>query len=83
MAHRPCAIWRKKEADSGETAFMRAGSSSYFPFLIFPQRHTLIMHFVKPFSLIHKDNYSVHGTAATELVHYRTTLSTGNTSHKT
>lgn len=80
---RPRGIWRKKEAGPGETAFMRAGSSSYFPFLIFPQRHTLTVRFVEPFSLMQKENHSVPGTAASELVRCRTTLSTGNTSHET
>lgn len=52
--HRPRGIWRKKEAGPGEMAFMRAGSSSYFPH-ISPKTHSHSA-FCQAI-LMHKDNH--------------------------
>ena len=69
-----CSHWKEEESDPDEAAFTRAGNSNYLPFLIFPHTHTLTVRFMKPFSLIHKDDHSLYETITPESVHRKTTF---------
>lgn len=63
--HRAAWALKEEESDPEETAFTRAGNSNYFPFLTAPHKHTLTVHLLKPFFLIHKDDHSLYETNTT------------------